>query len=67
MASVYCITPEYVLNQTADWLVWAYKNAVDMEMQKFKILFSMLTGQDLTAETKEANELELKKIGIGGR
>lgn len=53
------------MDKTTDWLLWAYKNALDMEMQNLKILLSALTGKDLTAETRQPNELELKKIGIG--
>jgi len=63
---VYSVTPEYILNQTVDWLMWAYKNATEMELQKFKFFISALTGQNLTDEPKQANELELKNIGLGG-
>ena len=45
--------------------MWAYKNAAELEMQKLKILVSMLTGQDLMLQPEQSNEFELTKMGIG--
>ncbi len=56
---------EYVIDRPLNWLIWAYKQAVEVNKTKANILFNQLFPNSDQHKYEEANDVNLQNIGIG--